>query len=261
MGLGPIDPATSAFDYALLPPAGATPRSVQAEPAGTQTQPQTAQPATVQEAALAVTDRPAEYAAESGSTGNKPQERRPGSSSEDQAGQNSDSGLTVSLSPEGRQAAAAYQSITPQEQAELDQLKQRDREVRAHEQAHKAAGGRYVQGGARYDYQTGPDGRQYAVGGEVSIDTSEAATPQATMAKAQTIRRAALAPAQPSGADRQVAAKASQMEAEARAELAREKAQEAELASEQKDPGAPVPSESTAASGPNGPYRPLSVYI
>ena len=259
MGLSPIDAATGVFDYPLVPPAGATTRSAQAGPVSAQVETQPASPAASDQASLAATARPAEFAAEPGSTGNRPKERRPGSSPEDSDPRSGDSGLIVRLSAEGKQAAAASQSFTSQEQAELNQLKQRDQEVRAHEQAHKSAGGRYVRGGARYDYQTGPDGRQYAVGGEVSIDTSEAATPQATMAKAQTIRRAALAPAQPSGADRQVAAKASQMEAEARAELAREKAEEAELAGEQKDPGAPAAP--TGPAGPAGPHRPLSVYV
>jgi hypothetical protein len=58
------------------------------------------------------------------------------------------------------------------------------------------------------------------VAGEVSIDVSPVANdPQATVNKAMAIRRAALAPADPSGADRRVAARARMMEAEARAEL------------------------------------------
>jgi hypothetical protein len=88
-----------------------------------------------------------------------------------------------------------------------------------------AAGGQYVRGGPTYQYQTGPDGKQYAVGGEVSIDTSAVSgDPEASIAKAQTVRRAALAPADPSGADRSVAGAASQMETQARQELMKEKA-------------------------------------
>lgn len=44
--------------------------------------------------------------------------------------------------------------------------------MRAHEQAHKTAAGGLAQGGATFEYQTGPDGKQYAVSGEVKIDTS-----------------------------------------------------------------------------------------
>ena len=103
---------------------------------------------------------------------------------------------------------------------ELQNLKNRDREVRAHELAHQSVGGRYVTRGARYDYERGPDGRQYAVSGDVAIDTSPTpGDPQATLEKAQIIHRAALAPANPSATDRQVAARASVMIQQARIEL------------------------------------------
>ncbi len=59
----------------------------------------------------------------------------------------------------------------------------------------------------------------YAVGGEVKIDTTPEKDPEATIRKMQQVRKAALAPTQPSAQDRSVAAQASQIEAEARAEL------------------------------------------
>lgn len=105
------------------------------------------------------------------------------------------------------------------EQQEIEHLKKRDREVRAHEQAHLAALGPYAKGGAQFSYQVGPDGKSYAVNGEVSIDVSAEKTAEQTIQKAKIIKRAALAPAQPSGADRTVAAAAAQMETQARAEL------------------------------------------
>ena len=109
------------------------------------------------------------------------------------------------------------------------QLKARDREVRSHEQAHLAAAGPYATGGPSYTYTTGPDGQRYAVGGEVGIDTSPVPDdPEATIRKAQVIRAAASAPADPSGQDRQVAAAASKMEAQATQEL--RKLQQAEQA-------------------------------
>ena len=102
----------------------------------------------------------------------------------------------------------------------ISSLKQRDSEVRAHEAAHLAAAGSIAKGGASFNYQQGPDGIQYAIGGEVSIDTSAiAGDPVATLLKADTIRRAALAPAQPSGPDMQAAASANAMAAQAQAEL------------------------------------------
>lgn len=114
--------------------------------------------------------------------------------------------------------------LTEEEQKQVEELKARDAEVKAHEQAHIAAGGSYVRGGARYDYQTGPDGKKYAVGGEVSIDTSAVeGDPQATINKAQVILKAALAPAEPSGQDKAVASQARQMMASARKELMSEK--------------------------------------
>ncbi|MCX7023185.1 MAG: putative metalloprotease CJM1_0395 family protein [Spirochaetes bacterium] len=103
-------------------------------------------------------------------------------------------------------------------------LSSRDAEVRAHEAAHVGAGGRYVRGGASFSYQRGPDGRMYAVGGEVGIDTSPVpGNPEATAAKMRTVRAAALAPADPSGADRSVAAAAAQQEAAALSELAQKR--------------------------------------
>lgn len=108
----------------------------------------------------------------------------------------------------------------PQTAAELAQLKATDAAVRAHEAAHVGAGGSYVQGGASFTYQEGPDGKQYAIGGEVAIDTAPVpGDPQATISKMLTVRSAALAPADPSAADRAVAASAAQQEAKARLEL------------------------------------------
>ena len=108
-------------------------------------------------------------------------------------------------------------------QRETDKLKQKDQELKAHERAQMAAGAEVVKGGAIYQYQRGPDGKMYAVGGEVKIDTSREKDPEATIRKMQQVKRAALAPAQPSGQDRSVAARASQIEAEARIELSKKK--------------------------------------
>ena len=118
--------------------------------------------------------------------------------------------------------------LTDEERREVESLESRDREVRTHEQAHVAAAGELFRGGPYYEYRRGPDGERYAVGGRVSIDTSPADTPEATIAKAAKIRAAALAPAEPSSADRAVAAKAAQMEREARAEQASSEAERAE---------------------------------
>jgi hypothetical protein len=108
---------------------------------------------------------------------------------------------------------------TSSEYRELRSMKQRDREVRQHEQAHVAAGGAHVLGGARFGYETGPDGRRYAVSGEVSIDSAPVpGDPEATIRKMQVVRSAALAPAEPSAQDRAVAVEAARTETEARAQ-------------------------------------------
>ena len=117
-------------------------------------------------------------------------------------------------------SSLAGDQLTVQEQQLVAQLKLTDRLVRAHEQAHLSAGAGLVRGAASFSMQTGPDDRSYAVGGEVSIDTSPASTPQETIAKARQIRAAALAPADPSAQDLHVAALASGMEGEAQVELA-----------------------------------------
>jgi len=104
----------------------------------------------------------------------------------------------------------------------ISSLKHRDAEVNAHEKAHAAVGGQHA-GSPSYSYKTGPDGVKYAVSGEVSIDTSRIpGDPQATLQKAQQIKAAALAPTEPSGQDRKVAAKADQMATEARSEILEE---------------------------------------
>ncbi len=133
-------------------------------------------------------------------------------------------------SEEGQESspAKAEQETSLAEQQEIAELRARDVEVRAHEAAHVASGGAFVQGGASFSFQTGPDGKQYAIGGEVGIDTSPVAgDARATAEKARTVRAAALAPASPSGADRAIAAQASQMEAQAMAEITVEQREQA----------------------------------
>ncbi len=118
--------------------------------------------------------------------------------------------------------------LTPEQQRQVEELKKRDREVRQHEQAHLAVGRDLVRGGPTYAYETGPDNKQYAVSGEVSIDSTPGRTPEETIPKAQHIRDTALAPAEPSAQDRSVAAKAGRMEADARIQLANQQSDSAE---------------------------------
>ncbi len=118
---------------------------------------------------------------------------------------------------------AGQGALTEEDKKELAELKKRDREVKQHEMAHMAAAAGLAVSGAQFEYKRGPDGVMYAVGGEVSIDTSPVAgDPKATLAKAQKIERAAMAPVDPSPQDYKVAAQARQMASQARLEMMRE---------------------------------------
>ncbi len=149
-------------------------------------------------------------------------------------------GVIVEISASGRELAqaekpsSAKDSTGSQEktgangdqdaenQEAIRKLKARDLQVRAHEMAHLMAAGNLARGGMSFEYETGPDGKRYAVGGEVSIDASAEDDPTATLSKAARVKRAALAPADPSPQDRQVATAADALAAEAQRELAKE---------------------------------------
>ena len=112
--------------------------------------------------------------------------------------------------------------LTEAEQEQVRELKARDTEVRAHEAAHAATGGQHA-GSPSYEYQVGPDGKRYAIGGEVSIDASIVKDdPAATIEKMRQVQAAALAPAEPSGQDRKVAQQAVAKMRQAQADLAAE---------------------------------------
>ena len=114
--------------------------------------------------------------------------------------------------------------LSPDEKRLVQDLQSRDAEVRAHESAHKSGGA--STGAATYTYQKGPDGRMYAIGGEVSVSFKTGSTPQETIANAQAVIAAALAPADPSGQDMAVASSAMVMMMKAQQQLARETQEE-----------------------------------
>lgn len=142
---------------------------------------------------------------------------------------NATEGSSQGISVSG-QTAVNGEPLTAEQLAQVQQLAARDREVRQHEQAHLAASGGLAKGGASYSMQKGPDGKVYAVGGEVSIDTSAGKSPEETIRKARIIQAAALAPADPSGQDRAVAAAAQAMELQAQAEIAQRSGAQQKLA-------------------------------
>ena len=118
-----------------------------------------------------------------------------------------------------KQQDPKQQEQQQRQEQQVQDLVERDKEVRTHEQAHQSAGGEYASS-PTYQFTQGPDGKRYATGGEVQIDTSAVpGDPAATIAKMQQIRAAALAPAEPSAQDLAVARSAAASEAKARKEL------------------------------------------
>ncbi|MBK1972978.1 hypothetical protein JG677_02770 [Campylobacter sp. TTU-622] len=114
--------------------------------------------------------------------------------------------------------------LDAKELQQLRELQSTDREVKAHEAAHQAAGGSLA-GGASFSYVKGPDNQMYAVSGEVPIRMQKGNTPEETMANARQIASAAMAPADPSPQDYKVAANALKLEMEARSEAMKLKAE------------------------------------
>ncbi len=105
-----------------------------------------------------------------------------------------------------------------EEEREIQELENIQREVIAHEAAHQAAAGEFG-GAVSYSYTEGPDGKKYITGGEVPIKIKEGATPEETLHNMQKVQRAANAPADPSGQDFKVAAKAATLASKARSEM------------------------------------------
>ncbi|HEB9430029.1 TPA: hypothetical protein SB587_001110 [Campylobacter coli] len=124
--------------------------------------------------------------------------------------------------------------LTLQQVQQLRELQSIDRNVKAHEAAHQAAGGGLA-GAASFSYTRGPDNQMYAVAGEVPIRMQEGRTPEETIANARQVAAAAMAPADPSPQDYKVAANAAKMEFDARAEATKLKAQEAKEKKEEEE--------------------------
>lgn len=190
------------------------------------------------ESAVDAPRRAPEPAARQGGPGRRPAER-------------------VTLSAAARRAIAGSQQLDAAAQAEVAELRADDQRVRAHERAHQAAGGGAA-GAASFQYVTGPDGKQYAIAGEVPIRLEAGRTPDETIAAARRMRTAALAPADPSAQDLAVAAEAARLEQTARAQKAREASAATGSASAARATAAylrfgPRPAEAAAAgAGPGG---------
>lgn len=156
---------------------------------------------------------------------------------------------------------ANSEQLSEEERAKVEDMKARDQEVRTHEQAHAATGGQYA-GSPSYSYEQGPDGKRYITDGEVQIDVSAVAgDPQATIDKMKQVYRAALAPAEPSGADRSVASEAQQKMASAMSELAQSNSPKETNNTDESAPAANddvAPQSDGIQSTQNGASEPLS---
>jgi hypothetical protein len=134
----------------------------------------------------------------------------------------------------------AYAALAKDEAARVRELQRTDTEVRAHERAHQAAGGALT-GAASFTYERGPDGQLYAVAGEVPVNLSPGRTPEESVQRARTARAAANAPANPSSADRAVAAMAAALEAVAMRDLLAQVYDAPPLAEDDEVPSEPLP--------------------
>lgn len=127
----------------------------------------------------------------------------------------------IKAEAEKREASKKEDKAEDQKEAQIRELENIQREVVAHEAAHQAAAGQFG-GGVSYTYTEGPDGKSYIIGGEVPIKLKQGSTPEETLRNMQQVQRAANAPADPSGQDRQVAVKAAAIAMKARSEVTRE---------------------------------------
>lgn len=106
----------------------------------------------------------------------------------------------------------------------LQKLKARHDEVVRHEEAHYREAGHLARSRpVLSDFVTGPDGKQYATGGHVMIETSETGDPEKDIQRGRTIVRSAEAPlgvdSEMSQADKNVAAKGRRMIEKAESKL------------------------------------------
>ena len=143
------------------------------------------------------------------------------------AQKNEDTQNIIKSEAEKREASKKKDKAEDEKETQTKELENIQNEVIAHEAAHQAAAGDFG-GGVSYSYIEGPDGKSYIVGGEVPIKLKEGSTPEETLRNMQQVQRAANAPADPSGQDRQVAMKAAALASKARQEIIRENSEEEE---------------------------------
>lgn len=85
----------------------------------------------------------------------------------------------------------------------VEKFRSKDAEIRTHEQIHASIG--HTTTPISYTYQQGPDGKMYAIGGSVRLDTSIPNDPKAAAFKLDMLQKAASGPTQMSAADGSIA--------------------------------------------------------
>ncbi len=133
---------------------------------------------------------------------------------------------TASITESGVESSSDSVLEDPEVLSEVMTLQNNEDKVIAHERAHKSVGGEFA-GAASYGYTTGPDGKRYISSGEVSISIPGSGEPQDLINALERVKQAAMAPADPSAQDQRVAASASSKVLSLRADLAKQRAQEA----------------------------------
>jgi hypothetical protein len=121
---------------------------------------------------------------------------------------------------EKKRVEKSADKLNPDEKRLVKDLATRDAEVKVHEAAHQAAGGGMT-GVASYSYQQGPDGKMYAIGGEVSISMKASSNPEETFRNAKQLIASAMAAGSPSPQDFAVVSSARVMEMKAMQQQAR----------------------------------------
>jgi len=124
-----------------------------------------------------------------------------------------------------KEKASNPHELSQEQKEQVKELASRDAEVKAHEAAHQAAAGGLA-GAASYTYQQGPDGKMYAIGGEVPISAPSSSSPQAALENARKVIAAATAPGEPSSQDMAVASSATMMQVKAQQQLAQKSQEE-----------------------------------
>ena len=114
---------------------------------------------------------------------------------------------------ESAERGADGKKLSRENQDLVERLEARDAKVKSHEAAHIMASGGQA-GMASYTYQTGPDGKRYAVGGSVNISTMSTGDAETDAMRARKTQRAAMATGEPSAQDLKTAMQARSMEME-----------------------------------------------